>query len=157
LSRDRTARPRSAAEVIDRLTAIAGLEEDDRLAVSHAYLATPELAGRDAELARVRAQIARVGAAPCAPLLFAGAPGTGRSRMLDTAVLEAKLAGIQVARASAADAVGPYGTVVSLLRPLIDTLLPRELALLGAGGALGLLERAAISAEVDKQRRSELQ
>jgi hypothetical protein len=157
LSRDRMARPRSAAEVIDRLTAIAALAEDDALAVSHAYLATPELAGRDVELTEVRAQIAGIDAAPGAALLLEGAPGMGRSRLLDTTVLEAKLAGIHVARASAADATAPYGTVVALLRSLLDTLQPRELALLGAGGALGLLDHGEISAEVDTRRRSELQ
>jgi hypothetical protein len=157
LSQDRVARPRSAAEVIDRLTAIAALAEDDRLAVSHAYLATPELAGRDRELALVRARLARVHSLPGAALLIEGASGMGRSRMLDTTVLEAKLAGVSVARASAADAVAPYGAVVALLRQLWDTLSPRDLAVLGAGGALAVLERGEISAEVDKQRRSELQ
>jgi hypothetical protein len=156
LSQDPMARPRSAAEVIDRLTAIAGLAEDDRLAVSHAYLVTPKLAGRDAELARVREHISVAGAKGGA-LLLEGAAGMGRSRMLDTTVLEAKLAGIHAARASAADATAPYGTVVALLRQLWDTLPPRELALLGAGGALSLLERGEVSVEVDKQRRSELQ
>ncbi|HMI94774.1 MAG TPA: serine/threonine-protein kinase, partial [Polyangiales bacterium] len=53
LSLEPVARPSSAAEVLDRLAAIAALPRSEQLAVADAYLSTPELVGRGAELARL--------------------------------------------------------------------------------------------------------
>jgi serine/threonine-protein kinase len=154
LSIDAVARPRSAAEVIDRLTAIAGLSEDEQLAVSHAYLTTPELVGRAAQLARVRVRLGELIASRGGAIAVEGAPGMGRTRMLDTIVLEARLAGISVARASAGDATKAYGTVGALLRELRD-ITPGAAA--GGDGARSLFEQGEISVDTDKSRRAELQ
>ena len=49
---DRSARPQSAAEVMERLCAIAGLPLEERAEVSRAYLTTPTLVGREQRAAR---------------------------------------------------------------------------------------------------------
>jgi hypothetical protein len=92
-------RPASAAEVSERLCAIAGARHDDTLVVCQAYLSTPELAGRKAELELVQRQLeqlrsARRGGA----LMFVAAAGQGRSRLLDASVFLAKLVGVTVLR-----------------------------------------------------------
>jgi hypothetical protein len=158
LSQDPSARPRSATEVIDRLSALAGLRHDEHLADSHAYLLTPELVGRAAELAQVRARIAELLTGRGGALAIEGAPGMGRSRMLDTAVLEAKLAGVGVARASAADSSdGAYGVIGALVRQLMELLPHAVRAPFAAMESLSLLSQGGVSAELDAQRRADLQ
>ncbi len=157
LSLEPLARPSSAAEVLDRLAAIAALPRDEHLAVSHAYLSTPELVARAEPLARVRGRLAALHAGQGGVIAIEGAPGMGRSRMLDACVLEAKLAHMVVARASGADAAtGSYGALRSLVRqlgelhegPKVSALHAEALALLAAGG---------IMPELDAARRPELQ
>src|SRR5262245_42953446 len=54
LDTDVGVRPSNAAEVIERLTAVAGLPSDQRLAVAQSYLTTPALVGRESHIARAR-------------------------------------------------------------------------------------------------------
>ena len=120
---DTSLRPASAAEVMDRLSAIAELPADEQMLVSQAYLTTPTLVGRDRELARVRKKVLRALRGRGGAVLITGSPGVGRSRLLDACVLEAKLAGSTVLRADAADAqAGDYGVVRALASQLIDAL-----------------------------------
>jgi Protein kinase domain/AAA ATPase domain len=157
LSLERTARPSNAAEVLDRLSAIARLPRAEQPAVSRAYLSTPGLVGRAAALSRIRLRLAELHAGRSGVLAIEGATGTGRSRMLDSCVLEAKLAGIDVVRASAADAIaGSYGTLSALARQLEG---PREAEAADAcpSSALSLLRAGGITHEVDRARRPELQ
>jgi serine/threonine-protein kinase len=154
LSLERLARPASAAEVFERLTAIAGLCPDEQVAVPRAYLATPELVGRSDELARVRRRLTDLHAGYGSVLAIEGAGGMGRSRMLDTCVLEAKLAHVFVARASAVDAAtGEYGVLGALARQLAafprgETERPEAFLSMAEG---------RVSAEDDGARRAELQ
>jgi hypothetical protein len=150
------ARPTSAAEVLDRLAAIASLPRDEQAAVAHAYLSTPELIGRAEELSRVRLRLTELLAGQGGVLAIEGAPGMGRSRMLDTCVLEAKLAGMAVVRASAADALGAYGVVSALVRQLRDAGTGSAQAVAGSE-ALVLLARGDVEPSVDAARRAELQ
>ncbi len=118
---DVMARPTSAAEVMERLTAIAGLQVDEQLVVRQAYLSTPTLVGRNEPLLRARKQIVRAIRGRGGTLMIEGAAGTGRSRFLDACVLEGKLAGALVVRADAADAnAGSWGAVQSMAQQLID-------------------------------------
>lgn len=157
LSLERMARPASAAEVLDRLTAIASLSRDEQVAVPRAYLATPELVGRSEELTRVRRRLTDLHAGYGAVIAIEGAPGMGRSRMLDTCVLEAKLARVFVARASAADAVGArYGTAGALARQL-EVFCRDERVAAEESPAFSLLTAGNISAVIDSARRIELQ
>lgn len=157
LSLERMARPSSAAEVLDRLTAIARLPRSEQVAVPRAYLSTPELVGRDEQLSSVRLRLTELHAGRSGVIALVGAPGMGRSRMLDGCVLEAKLSGVFVARASAADALaGSYGVLSALARQLDDagdTAGPAE----PSSDAFTLLIAGGIAPEVDAVRRPELQ
>ena len=114
-------RPASAAEVIDRLTDIGNLPPDELLPASGAYLVTPPLTARNAEVALVRKWIAKAARAQGATLLYESEAGAGRSRMLEAATLEAKLAGAVVAKADIGDAqAGGYGVADRLAAQLLE-------------------------------------
>lgn len=119
---DRDERPRSAAEVMERLCGIAGLQRQELPQVGRAYLNTPSLVGRDAVLQEARTALLRtMQASRGAALLIEGPKGVGRSRFLDACVLEAKLVGAVVLRAAPTDAAqGEYGVLRSLLEQLVE-------------------------------------
>jgi tetratricopeptide (TPR) repeat protein len=120
LSQDPEARPASAAEVMDRLGAIANLAPAEDLGVAAAYLAKPALVGRERERTRIRDYLKREDdPRRRGPLVIEGAEGVGKTRMLEELVLEAKVAGWVTLgpRKSARDE--PY----ALLRELIEELV----------------------------------
>jgi hypothetical protein len=136
---DPSLRPASAAEIMERLSAIAELPVDEQVLVSQAYLTTPTLVGRDKQLARVRRKMLRALRGRGGAVMIQGHSGVGRSRFLDACVLEAKLAGSTVLRADGGDAQsGDYGVARALAVQLLEALperaveaaLPR-LAILG--------------------------
>lgn len=124
MDQDPTARPASAAEVSERLRAIANLPSDDQLPITEAYLSTPTLVGREAELALVRRQFGRIEERRGSSLLVRGSPGAGRTRLLEACVLEGKLVGAVTLRADGADASGDDYGVVRTLAALLLRLLP---------------------------------
>jgi tetratricopeptide (TPR) repeat protein len=68
MAMDPIARPGSAAEVIHRLGAIAGLPESEPVAVGRSYLQSPRLVGRQRELERFRLAVGQhLRARPSAP------------------------------------------------------------------------------------------
>jgi hypothetical protein len=118
---DPTLRPASAAEVMERLGAIAGLDRTEHLLVSRAYLATPTLVGRDASIERFRRWLGLARQGIGSAVIVQGPRGAGRSRFLDACVLEAKLAGATALRAEAADSLsGDYGAARTLAAQLLD-------------------------------------
>ncbi len=98
LGLDPARRPRSAFEVMQRLSAIAGVAEVETGDVLQAYLSAPTLVGRELELSRFREHVRRMEHGHGGGLLFESAPGSGRSRMLDACVLEAKTLGATTLR-----------------------------------------------------------
>jgi len=106
LSLDRGTRPQSSAEIMKRLCSIAQLPIDEDVAVSRAYLAAPALVGREQALIVTRKQLLSLARGDGQTLLIEGAPGSGRSRMLDAAVLEGKMLSAFVLRAHATDGAG---------------------------------------------------
>jgi hypothetical protein len=143
LSLEAGARPRSAAEVLERLSALADLPADEQLGISNAYLSTPELVGREPEINAVRVQLRELHRGHGGVLWISGEAGVGRSRMLSAAGLEAKLSGANVLYARADGSGTPYG----LLRELIASLAPAS--------GFPLLQRV-IDGELDEEfdRRS---
>jgi hypothetical protein len=138
LQLDPAARPASAGEVMERLSAVAGLPKDEEIAVSAAYLSTPTLLARDKELARIRKKIVGAKQAHGGAVLIKGTSGVGRSRLLDASILDAKLAGATVLRADAMDAEsGEYGVVRALARQVLE-IWP-ETALEAAAPSMGVL------------------
>ena len=115
-------RPKSAAEVMDRVAPLMAHPPDETLAVRGAYLTAPQQVGSQEMLTRARKQIARSMRGRGGGFMVVGDPGTGRSRALDTFVLEAKLMGAATARAGASDgATGPLGVVQALITQIHQT------------------------------------
>lgn len=113
-------RPRSASEVIDRLEAIAGLEHTDQRLAERPYLGTPDLVERGALLESATAALRQGRAGRGSALLITGPDGSGRSRLLDACVLQAKLLGTStlVLRASAGQ--GAYAGARALAAQLLQ-------------------------------------
>jgi len=125
---DLMGRPVNAAEVMERLSAIAGVEVDEQLWVSRAYLSTPTLVGRDANTLRVRKHMMRALRGHGGTVMIEGAPGVGRTRFLDACVLESKLAGATVLRSDASDAqAGAWSAVRTMANQLLGELPQRSL------------------------------
>jgi hypothetical protein len=117
------ARPMNAAEVMERLAAIASLEIDEQLRVSQSYLATPMLVGRDAQVLRVRKHLIRSRRGAGRTVVVEGVSGMGRSRFLDACILEGKLLGATIVRADASDAhSGAWGAVRAIGNQLLDAM-----------------------------------
>jgi tetratricopeptide (TPR) repeat protein len=120
---DPMARPTSAADVTEKLCAIAGLAVDEHLVVRQSYLSSPTLVGRDDLVLRARKHVVRAMRGRGGTTMITGAAGIGRSRVLDAYAMEAKLAGATVLRANAADAAdGQWGGAQALARQLIYEL-----------------------------------
>ena len=120
-SLDRGARPQSAAEVMERLSGIAGLPMQERIEVTRAYLATPTLIGRDSALVAMRRRMLSLVRGQGGVLLCEGESGTGRSRLLDACVLEAKLLGTTVLRADQGDGASEaFGVTKALCSQLLE-------------------------------------
>jgi hypothetical protein len=132
LSLNRAARPTNAAAVFERLTAVANLEAAESPEVARAYLSTPTLVGRENLLARFRRQMTRVRRGRGASLFVEGPSGVGRSRLLGSFLIEAKLeGGLRVLRAEGAESQAtPFGVARALARQLMesDAVLARDAA-----------------------------
>jgi hypothetical protein len=113
LSHEPLGRPASAAEVIDRLGAIAGLPPADELEVVRGYVRSADLVGRKHELEVVRKRLMRALAGSGGTVVVEARTGMGKTRLLHEIELEAKLAGALVLR-GLAQGGGPY----ALLREL---------------------------------------
>jgi hypothetical protein len=140
LALDPIGRPINTAEVIEKLSAIAGLEIADQLIVSQAYLSTPTLVGRDEQLSHFRSRLKRAQRGRGGTIVIDGNSGVGRSRFLDAGVLEGKLSAITILRADATDArTGSWGAVKAIAAQLLDAL--PNIALEGLKPHLSILKR----------------
>lgn len=117
---DPAVRPANGGEVMEQLAVIEGRPVGEQLQVTQAYLVTPNLVGRDALLARVRAKLLRTLRGYGSALLFTGGSGVGRTRLLAACLLEAKLLGALAIRADATDAKEDYGVVRALASSLLE-------------------------------------
>lgn len=122
LSIDPLGRPASAAEVIDRIGALAGPERT-RVEVNRGYLASARLAGRERELERARGALRRTRSGEGEALLLEAPSGMGKSRLLREIAVEAQLGGARVLSARCEGAgQGPYSALHGLLEGLLRTL-----------------------------------
>lgn len=127
LSRDPLARPASAAHAIERLTVIADLApEADERRVAYSYLAHPPLSDRGAQLSKLDAALDRAAAGRGGVTIIEATAGLGRSALLDSVALNARLAGHVVLRATGNRRAGGFG----LARALTEhaTMLHQDLA-----------------------------
>jgi hypothetical protein len=111
---DPGSRPQSAAEVMHRLLPLLPVEPADELRAARAYLSTPKLVGRGDAVSQFRKQMRRAVRGRGGAFVIVGDEGSGRSRMLDAFVLEAKLVGAVAVRAGYADAGRPFGVAASI-------------------------------------------
>ncbi len=121
LSLEPLARPASAAEVIDRLTAIADLPPLPESEVRRGYLASAAIVGRTREIERARSVIESAREGEGAVVFVDAESGTGKSRLLREIAIEAKLGGavvLDTACESAAPA--PYGVLAQLVSRAIE-------------------------------------
>lgn len=129
LSLDRLGRPSRAAEVIDRLVAIAGLDPttESEVEAGRGYLRSAALVGRQEELVAIRGAVQAASRGEGSALVFEGPLGEGKSRLLRESSLEAQLAGMTVVLAPGdVEARGPYGVLREIARGLVR-LLPNEI------------------------------
>ncbi len=121
LSLDPQARPSHAAEVIERLTAVAALPPLDQPEVARAYLTSPTLVGHTETLNSFHRRLVRAVRGRGSSVLVRGSAGSGRSRLLQALVLEAKLNGVLVLAADAEDAQrGELGVLRALIERLVE-------------------------------------
>jgi hypothetical protein len=113
-------RPRSAFEVMQRLAAIGGVSVFEEAEVSQAYLSTPTLVGRDAELRRFSSAARQAAQGAGRALWVEGPAGVGRSRLLDAWVLEARTLGLAVARGVGDPAARPFTVAHQLALQLTE-------------------------------------
>lgn len=122
LSLDPLGRPTRAAEVIDRLVAIADLDPTtgSEAEAGQGYLLSAALVGRHAENVKIKEQVEKAAAGQGSVMLFEAPLGEGKSRLLRECCLQAQLAGMLVVLA-ASDATfrGPYGLLRELTRALV--------------------------------------
>ncbi|HEY6558467.1 MAG TPA: protein kinase [Polyangiaceae bacterium] len=121
LSLNPLARPASAAEVSERLTAIAALAPADVPEIAQSYLSTPVLIGREDALARFRRRVLRAERRRGSALLIHGDHGSGRSRMLTTSLTEARQNGFVALYASGEEGrKGPFSVAQTLFNRLVE-------------------------------------
>jgi tetratricopeptide (TPR) repeat protein len=133
-------RPRTAFEVIQRLTAIAGLERTEPVSVSQAYLSTPVMVGRDEAMKTLRNEMSAAFAEDARTVLIEGPPGMGRSRVLDACAVEGKVLGATVLRIHARTIRGEgFAVAWSLAEQLLERLSDTALRSAQLSGALPVL------------------
>jgi hypothetical protein len=116
------ARPATATEVIDRLTAVASLPSVETPEAAQAYLTTPFLVARDAALQRFRRRLLRTERRRGGALVIEGPSGSGRSRLLASFLREAKLRGMFTVRAEGREGkAGPLGVVRALAASVVES------------------------------------
>jgi len=113
-------RPSTANHVMQQLAACAGLRIEESDAVTRAYLSTPTLVGRDAELAAFKTRLQEARKRPGGGIMIQTAPGLGRSRLLDAFALEAQSQRYTVLRASASGTREPFAVARGLATHLLD-------------------------------------
>ncbi len=117
LSREPLARPASAAEVMDRLSAIGNLSaEPDEAKVAYSYLAHPPLVGRGEVLEELSAALGRVAQRRGASLMIEAEPGSGKSALLDQVALRGQLRGVTVLRGRGNADAGAFALARALMR-----------------------------------------
>jgi len=93
---DPDSRPSSAAEVMDRLGAIAGIAPDYDERVQRSYLHGAQLVGRDAERQWLTARLNQAFEGGGNGVLIEGPSGLGKSSLLEDILRRARLAGARV-------------------------------------------------------------
>lgn len=123
LSEKAIARPRSAAEVIERIDALCGEASTADIDVAQGYLLTPTLVGRAREMDELRERLRHTMDGKGSVVAVQGVTGAGRTRLLHELALEAKLHGaLSLAVSASSVQQDADGVVRSLLEECRRTL-----------------------------------
>lgn len=122
LSAEPHERPYSTAEVIDALSAIAGLPSESAARVPTAYLSAPTLTGRERESHQLSRALLAARAGRGAGFLIEGAPRVGKTRMLTELALMARIASGIVLQVEADSTLGSHSLAERLSHKLLDVL-----------------------------------
>jgi tetratricopeptide (TPR) repeat protein len=122
LKSDIAERPFSAAELIDRFSAIGGLDRDPEQAAVTASLNSPAFIGRGRERRRVRRRLrlARSGRGSC--LVIGSNAGEGRSRLLGELLLDARIARMTALRIEGTAREDQDAVTSAVVLKLLDAL-----------------------------------
>jgi hypothetical protein len=138
LSIDPKGRPSSAAEVIDRISGIANLDETTVAQLASGHLHSSSLIGRDRERTQLRQHLSRLVEGQGGVVVLEGASGMGRTRLSQELAIDARIAGLTTVRVEALSHPGPLGMLGALARGLLQSApaealetLPGQLAVLG--------------------------
>ncbi|HKU36855.1 MAG TPA: protein kinase, partial [Polyangiales bacterium] len=138
LSIDPKGRPASAAEVIDRISAIANLDEHAVSSLAEGHLRSSSLIGRERERTQLRQHLTRLLEGSGGTVLIEGASGMGRSRLASEIAVDARIAGVTALRVDALAHPGPLGALGALAHALLEKApaealetLPGHLSVLG--------------------------
>jgi tetratricopeptide (TPR) repeat protein len=122
LSMDALARPSSAAEVIDRLNTVGGLEPAHEEQAAGSYFIGAALVDRKTELERVERRLDRVREGRGGAIFVDAEAGVGKSRFVGEVGLRAELLGMTVLRATSSRHSGAFSTARTLVQHLFRLL-----------------------------------
>jgi tetratricopeptide (TPR) repeat protein len=127
MSLDIMKRPKSAAEVIDWLSAIGQLPaQDDGIALARSFLISSRLCGRDQERRDLTRQLTRAREGRGCAVVIEGSMGAGKSRLLSEAALIGQTLGLGVVRAVARRQRGAGQPLAEDLFAALQQMAPLE-------------------------------
>jgi len=143
LSLDARGRPASAAEVCERLGAAYELPATDERHDAQAFLSIPKLVARTHESGALRKRLLRATRGRGNAVAIVGPAGLGRSRMLASVLIDAKLLGAAAIGVDAsAVGTGPFAVARAIAERLLETLPMTAAAAVELAPVLGHLSPA---------------
>jgi tRNA A-37 threonylcarbamoyl transferase component Bud32 len=115
-----TKRPSSAAEVIDRLAAIASLDAEPLTGLAESHLLSSALVGRAREKQQLEQHVQRALRGEGSVVILDGASGMGCTRLASELSIDARIAGLTSLRIDALAHPEPGGTLRALCRALLE-------------------------------------
>jgi hypothetical protein len=122
LSENPNARPSTTGEVIDRLSALLGVESQSHDSRSDLALAQPGLVGRERERRHLRRQLKQLQLGRGESTVYSARRGEGRTRLLLELATDARIFGVSVLQVQAKGCSGPHAVAEALVQHLLDAL-----------------------------------
>lgn len=117
-----SARPNSAAEVVDRMAALLGIGREQGTHAAEARLDNPAFVGRTREQRRLGRLLALASRGRGQAAVIESESGFGRSRVLQELALSARVSRAVVLQADGAAARNPYGVASALALALLEAV-----------------------------------
>jgi tRNA A-37 threonylcarbamoyl transferase component Bud32 len=149
-------RPRSTADVVNLLDALAGLPPDTEEAFVQGYLDSTSFVGRARERHQFIADLARAAQSHPLALIIEGPAGSGRTRLLQELALRARISGAIVISASGDDASRPLQTAIGVAREVAKALPIAARRQPHADALFSLLDSSSASQLADRRQQARL-